>query len=272
MDRHVIEALGKTRVVVEDGKVIEVGTPEVSYCPLFYKMRGIKEFSPEVVRENIEFRIRDFGMCTPGRQLRMKDFLSFGVSELLGMAVADKMLDCAVLVCEGAGTIVVSEPELIQGIGGRISGIISTTAIPEIVEAIGRDHVLDPSVGTIDQTRGVDMARSLGYRKIGVTVSTAQDAYAIRKTHGQKVAIFAVHGSGRTHEDADILFDTADIITACGSKNIRAVAKEHKLFQVGNKVPIFAASLWGEVLLQRRLELTKIQNVTSPEDPPRPLI
>jgi putative methanogenesis marker protein 8 len=272
MDRHVIEALGKTRIVVEDGKVTEVGMPEVRYCPLFYKMRGIEEFTPEVVRQNIEFRIKDFGMCTPDRQLRMKDFLSFGVSELMGMAVADGMLDCAVIVCDGAGTIVVSDPELIQGIGGRISGIISTTPISEIIETIGRENVLDPERATIDQQKGVDLAYALGYKKIGVTISSAQDARDIRMTHGQKVAIFAVHGSGRTLEDAGTLFDNADIITACGSKNIRAVAKDRKLFQVGNKVPIFAASLWGDILLQRRLEFTKITNVTTPEDPPRPLI
>jgi putative methanogenesis marker protein 8 len=272
MDRHVIEALGKTKVVVENGIVTEIGTPQVKYCPLFYKMRGIEEFTPDVVRQNIEFRIKDFGMCTPGRQLRMNDFLSFGVSELLGMAVADKMLDCAVIVCEGAGTVVVSEPELIQGIGGRISGIISTSPISEIIDTVGRDHVLDPENATIDQVKGIKLARKLGYKKIGVTISNAQDAYDIRKAYGQQVAIFAVHGSGRTYDEANTLFDTADVITACGSMNIRAVAKDRKLFQVGNKVPIFAASLWGEILLQRRLELTKVVNVTSPEDPPRPLI
>lgn len=65
MDRHIFEALGKTRVVVENGKVVEVGEPQVSYCPLFYKKRGIEEFTPDVVKENIEFRIKDFGMCTP---------------------------------------------------------------------------------------------------------------------------------------------------------------------------------------------------------------
>jgi putative methanogenesis marker protein 8 len=272
MDRHVIEALGKTRVVVENGKVTEVGTPQVSYCPLYNKMRGIDEFTPEVVRKNIEFRIKDFGMCTPERQLMMKDFLSFGVSELMGMAVENKILNCAVLVCEGAGTVVLSEAELIQGVGGRISGIISTTPIPEIIDAIGRDHVLDPTTGMIDQVKGVELARSLSYKRIGVTISSAQDSYEIRKAYGNKVAIFAVHGSGRTYEDAEILFDTADIITACASKNIRAVAKDRRLCQVGNKVPVFAASLWGEGLLKRRLELTKIVNVTSPEDPPRPLI
>jgi hypothetical protein len=65
MSRHVIEALGKTRVVIEDGKVIEVGEPMVKYCPLFYKHRGIEEITPEIVRKNVEFRIKDFGMCSP---------------------------------------------------------------------------------------------------------------------------------------------------------------------------------------------------------------
>ena len=58
MDEHVIEALGKTRVVVRDGKVVEVGEPKISYCPLFDKHRGIKEITSETVRKNIEFRIQ----------------------------------------------------------------------------------------------------------------------------------------------------------------------------------------------------------------------
>ncbi len=272
MDRHVFEALGKTRVVIENGRVTEVGEPQLTYCPLFYKVKGIKELTPEVVRKNIEFRIKDFGMCTPNRQMRMKDFLSFGVSELLGMSVAEGMLDCAVLVCDGAGTAVVSEPELIQGIGGRISGIVETSPIKEIIDTIGNDRVLDPSTAAIDQVKGVDLAFRLGFERVGVTISPASDAYEIRKRFGQKVAIFAVHNSGRSLEDAHTMFDVCDIITACGSKNIRAVAKDRMLFQTGNKVPIFASSLWGEALLKHRLEVTKIENVTSPEDPPRPLI
>lgn len=270
-DRHVIEALGKTRVVIENGRVIEVGEPQVIYCPLFYKKRGIGELTSDIVRQNIEFRIQDFGMCTPDRQMRMNDFLSFGVSELLGMSVGEGMLDCAVLVCDGAGTVVVSEPELIQGIGGRISGIIETSPIRKIIDVIGDNRVLDPSTATIDQVRGVDLAFKLGFNSVGVTVSLASDAHEIRKKFGQRVAIFAVHNSGCTLEDAHTLFDNCDIITACGSKNIRAVAKERKLFQTGNKVPIFASSLWGVVLLKHRLEVTKTEKATSPEDPPRPL-
>lgn len=272
MDRHIIEALGKTRVVIRDGKVVEVGKPEVDYCPLFAKVRNIQVITPEVVRENVEFRIQDFGMCTPHRTMRMKDFLSFGVSELMGMAVSKGLLDAVVIVCEGAGTVVVSDPELIQGIGGRISGIVETSPIPEVIEAIGRDHVLDPEEARIDQYEGTRLAFVKGFKRVGVSVASAADARRIREEYGQRVALFAVHVTGRSREDADTFFDTCDIVTACASSMVRSRAKERALLQVGNKVPVFAASLWGEQLLKTRLEEIKHPNVTSPEDPPRPLI
>ena len=82
-DEHVIEALGKTRVIIRNGIVVEVGEPKIDYCPIFDKYRGIKKLTRENVKENIEFRIKDFGMCTENRTLRMRDFLSFGVSETL---------------------------------------------------------------------------------------------------------------------------------------------------------------------------------------------
>jgi len=39
-DRHVMEALGKTRVVVENGKVVEVGEPQTEYCPISIRCAG----------------------------------------------------------------------------------------------------------------------------------------------------------------------------------------------------------------------------------------
>ncbi len=253
MDRHVIEALGRTKVVIKDGKVVEVGKPEVEYCPLFAK-------------------VRDFGMCTPERKMRMKDFLSFGVSELLGMAVDRGMLDAVVLVCEGAGTAVVSDPSLVQGIGGRVSGIVETSPIPEIIDVIGKDMVLDPKRAGIDQYEGTRLAFVRGFKRVGVTVASAADARRIRDEFGQQVAIFAVHTTGRTAEEAETFFDTCDIITSCASKAVREKAKEKALLQVGNKVPIYASSLWGEMLLKVRLVMLKSANVTAPEDPPRPLL
>ena len=41
MDEHIIEALGKTRVRIKDGKVVEVGEPKIDYCPIFDKYRVI---------------------------------------------------------------------------------------------------------------------------------------------------------------------------------------------------------------------------------------
>jgi len=272
MDRHVIEALGKARVVIKDGKVIEVGKPEVEYCPLFAKVRNIQVITPDIIRENIEFRIRDFGMCTPQRKLRMRDFLSFGVSELMMTAVQKGMLDAVVIVCEGAGTVVVSDPELIQGIGGRISGIVETSPIPEIIEAIGEDNVLDPEQARIDQYEGTRLALVKGFKRVGVSVASGNDARRIRDEFGQRVALFAVHTTGRSKEDADLFFDNCDIITACASSAVRTRAKERALLQVGNKVPIYAASLWGEILLKERLAQIKHPNITSPEEPPRPLL
>ena len=48
-DRHVLEALGKAYVVVEDGHVVEVGEPLIERCPIFAKARGIEEITQEVV-------------------------------------------------------------------------------------------------------------------------------------------------------------------------------------------------------------------------------
>jgi putative methanogenesis marker protein 8 len=271
-DRHVIEALGKTKVVVEDGKVVFVGEPSVTYCPLFAKHRGIKEITPEVVRENVEFRIRDFGMCAPSRKLRMRDFLTFGVSELLSMAVADQRLDCAVLVADGAGTVIITDPEMIQGIGGRISGMIETTPIMEIIEAVGRENVLDPEKGTIDQFAGVEKAFALGHRKVAVTVAKAEQARMIRDGFNPNVMIFAVHTTGADEKDAKTFFDCCDIVTGCASHWVRLEGKKRALLQAGSKVPVYAASPEGKRLIEDRFKQMGKKIEVGPEDPPRPLV
>jgi len=274
MDRHVMEAMGKAKVIVEDGKVVYVGEPEVEYCPLFFKHRGIVKITPEIVKSNVQFRIEDFGMCSPSRKMRMRDFLSFGVSELLGMLVSKRVLDSAVIVSDGAGTVILSDPELIQGIGGRVSGILETSPIPPIIETIGSERVLDPRTASIDQVAGVEKAFRLGFRKVGVTVSKPEDAREIRQRYGARAVIFAVHSTGVSERGADLLFDNADIVTACASRWVRELAKKRSLLQVGNKVPVYAASPLGEVILRMRLE--DLEKGSHPpaekEDPPRPLV
>jgi putative methanogenesis marker protein 8 len=271
-NRHVIEAMGKTKVVIENGKVVSIGKPVVTYCPLFMKHRGIKEITPEVVLENVEFRMRDFGMCAPTRNMHMKDFLTYGVSELLAMAVSKGMLDAAVLVADGAGTVVVTDPELIQGIGGRISGIIETTPIAEVVQTVGKFNVLDPDKGSIDQFSGTHLAFKLGHRKVGVTVAKAEDARMIRDGFGSNVMIFAVHTTGVDQKDARLFFENCDIVSACASRWVREEARSKALLKVGNKIPIYAASEAGKHLLEARIVQLGGGKESGSEDAPRPLL
>ncbi len=253
-----MEALGKARIVIKDGKVVGIGEPQIEYCPLFHKYRGIEKLDLEAIEENINFRIKDFGMCTPQRQLKMKDFLSFGISETLGTLFEENVIECAVIVCEGCGTVIIEDPELIQGIGGRISGIVSTTPIEEIINVVGLNKVLDAKNAEINQVKGVLKAIKKGYRKIAVTVASAEDAKELRgieKEHlGVKIHIFAVHTTGISLDEAEDLFKYADVITSCASKHLRALANQKKVFSVGASIPIYATSENGEKFLRMRIE------------------
>ena len=51
MDKHVIEALGRARITVQDGKVVDVGEPKIEYCPLFHKHRGIEKLTEEEIKK-----------------------------------------------------------------------------------------------------------------------------------------------------------------------------------------------------------------------------
>ena len=179
MSEHIIEALGLSKITIKDGKVVDVTEPQVEYCPLFDHHRGIKKLTKEVIAKNIQFRIDDFGMCTANRQLRMKDFLSFGISEIMCTLLVKQEIDSVVMVMEGCGTVIVTEPELVQGIGGRVSGLVKTSPIPELLPEIGEKNVLNPETAEIDQIEGIKLAIAQGYKDIAVTITLACDAKKI---------------------------------------------------------------------------------------------
>ncbi|CDG64270.1 MAG: hypothetical protein PWQ15_173 [Methanobacterium sp.] len=276
MDEHVMEAMGKAKIVIRDGKVVEVGEPRIDYCPLFHKYRGIEKITPQVIKDNMEFRINDFGMCTNQRELKMADFLSFGISEILGTLLDEEIIQCAIIVCEGCGTVIVEDPELAQGMGGRVSGIISTSPLPELINSLGSDKVLNPENAEINQVKGVLKAIDDGYTRIGVTIANADDAKIIReiesKNEGVKIYIFAVHNTAASAEGAKVLFENADVITGCASLQIRNLAKEKDVFSVGASIPIYAASNDGEKFLKLRIE--KIGGIKEKKDAkiPDPLV
>ena len=271
--RHVFEALGMTRIVIEDGEVVEVGEPELEFCPLFRKLVGMEGITPQKIRENIEFRIRDFGFCTENRVVRAGDYVTFGVSEILSTALEKGDIEAAVIAADGCGTAVITEPALLQGMCGRISGLVETSPLQVVLDAVGRDNVLDPETVPLDMVKGAELAHSKGYRRFAVTVASADDAETIRDRYGNDVIIVGVHSSHTTCGAAKKLFDNCDFLTACASGRVRAEAEKRDVLVAGNKIQIYGVTDIG-----KRLVLDKLHSIGKepydggPKDEPRPLI
>ncbi len=253
---HIMELLGKTRVVVKDGKVVEVGTPEVEWCPLFAKLREVQNITPEEVKKNIESRISELGMFTPRRKLLGLDtYVAFGASEVMMSGLRSGFLETTVTACDGAGTVIASNPALVQGIGGRMSGLIETEPIDGIINGIQElgGTVFDPSSAAIDPVGGVRKAAELGYKKIAVTVAdpeTAKNLRILETELGLDLIIIAVHVTGVSKEEAQGLLENSDIVISCASRYIRELAKP--LVQVAAAIPLFALTQKGKELVIER--------------------
>lgn len=271
-DRHVIETLGKVKVVIENGEIVEVGSSEMKYCPMFHAMHGVEELNEEFIRKNINFRIEDFGMCTPQRVIEMDDAITVGVSEILKTNMEKGNIDCVVGACDGAGTLLMTNPRVVQGVGGRVSGLISTTPIPEVIKNLEDKGsvVLDPETAELNQLEGLKLALEKGYKNIAITILPSPMVEEIRNypvDDDVNVYIFVAHTTGAKCDEVKMLFENADIVTACASKAISDYADEHKPYYYGVKVPIFCASEDGRRLLDIRLE--KINKPLTTNDYPR---
>ena len=253
---HIMELVGKTRVVVKDGKVVEVGEPEVEWCPLFAKLRGIQNITPDEVKKNMEFRISDLGMFTEKRRLLELDtYVAFGASEIMMSGLRSGFLETTVTACDGAGTVIASDPALVQGIGGRMSGLIETEPIEGTINGIQKlgGTVLDPKTAAIDPAGGVQKASELGYKKIAVTVADAKTAKNLREIEAEfwlELTVIAVHVTGVSEEEAQSLLENSDIVISCTSKYIRELAKP--LVQMAAAIPLFALTKRGKELVIER--------------------
>jgi putative methanogenesis marker protein 8 len=254
-DEHIVEAIGRTRVVIRGGRVVEVGTPCITDCPLARRFAvPVTDFSPEAIRANIENRISSFGMCTARREVTdTRDFVGFGASELLSSALRANLLDVAVLACDGAGTVIAPTPALVQGIGGRMSGLVSTSPIPDVIRRIKSfgGYVVDPQGAGIDQVKGADYAYNLGYRKVAVTIADPGTAREVRTLHPEAV-IVAVHTTGMSREGAETLVSHADLVTACASQHLRELAAT-AVIQAGTGIPVFGFTRAGKDIILARV-------------------
>lgn len=282
MDEHVIEAIGRSRIVIRNGTVVEVGEAQITECPLAKRFAyPVPAITKDAVKANIEHRMKAFGMCTPNRDvIDNKEFVGFGATELLGFASHIGLIDAAVLACDGAGTVIVKDPALIQGVGGRMSGLVSTSPISKVIRRIEKygGIVVDKEYASLDQFGGVKWAYDVGYTKVAVTVARPEVAEKIRKVFPDAI-IFGVHVTGLTREEAESFVAVADLMTSCASKTVREVAGARALLQAGVSVPIFAITRKGKEIIIEKMRQTNEQVLIKPmrlpalgEQQPNPLV
>lgn len=256
-DRHVIEALGKAEVVIENGKITYIGEPVVDYCSIFDNGQHKGDLTKEFIKSNIEKRIDEFGMCTPQRSIDVEDTMSFGTSETLKTNMIKGNIDCVVGACEGVGTLLINDAEIVQGVGGRVSALISTTPIKEVMEKVGRENILNPETAELNPLKGLEMAIERGYKNIAITIIPTEMVKDLRqypKPDDVNIYIFVAHTTNVSKKEAEMLFDYADVISGCSSINMRQTAEERKPYYSGKKVPLYAVSENGKKLLNERLE------------------
>lgn len=255
-DEHIIEAIGRSRIIIRNGRVVEVGEAQITDCPLAKRFAyPIPSFTKDSIKMNIEHRIKAFGMCTENREvLDSREFVGFGASELLSFGLQVGIIDAAVLACDGAGTVIVTKPAMAQGIGGRMSGLVKTSPHTSVMDRIeeGGGIVLDRDHARIDQLAGVALAIAEGFRNIAVTVAIPDTAETIRRIHPETL-IFAVHVTGLSQSEAEKLVAASDLVTSCASKTIRETAGAGALLQAGISVPIFAMTQKGKLLILEKI-------------------
>jgi putative methanogenesis marker protein 8 len=266
-DEHILEAIGRCRIVIRNGKVIEVGEGRIRDCPLSKRFAyPIPDLNRESVKANIEYRINTWGMCTPRREvLGSEEFVGFGASEILSFGLHAGLIDAVVLACDGAGTVIVNKPSLVQGIGGRMSGLVKTTPYPDVIRRIEENGgiVIDKVRAKLDQTAGVRRAYEMGFKNVAVTVALPEEAKNIRGLY-PGVIIFGVHVTGLSREEAETLASSSDLVTACASGTIREVAGKKALVQAGISIPIFAMTEKGKELIIKKISMGKEQVLVKP--------
>ncbi|MEM0192714.1 MAG: DUF2099 family protein [Candidatus Korarchaeum sp.] len=244
------------RVIVEGCDVRVLTDPAVSRCPYVRATYGIEEIDRDAVKRIVEAKIKEFGFFCPYRSLESDIAVPFGSSEMIS-SVMGELLDCAVVVCDGAGTVITSNPGLVQGIGARMNGLLRTAPIPEVIERI-RDRGGEALEGEIDQVAGVKRAIERGFRRIAVTVigPMAREIERLRELeeqHGVRLAIFSTCNTLVSEEDVKYV-ELADVVCASASRLVIERVGRRALMQLGVHIPVFILTDFGKRIALRYLE------------------
>ena len=237
-------------------KGVEVLTkPLIEYCPLHEAMYGTKNIDAESVRKSVEMKIACYGFCCENRLFSAKPVVAYGASEMMHIWLEKKLIDCAVVVCEGAGTVITANGNLVQAIGARLTGIVKTSPIPGIIKQIEADggFILDKANARIDQVEGVKKAFNLGFKHVAVSIAgfQAKAMSEIRKFQTDEksdILIFSVCNT--CVDNADVThIAKADVACASASKLLRTKIGKKALMQLGVTIPVYALTEKGKRLV-----------------------
>ncbi len=259
---HEIYCCG-ARVRISEKGVEVLSEPLVEYCPLHEALYGTKKIDAQEVRKSVEKKIAGFGFCCANRLFNAEPLVAYGASEMMQFWLEKGLIDCAVVVCEGAGTVLTFKGSLVQAIGARLTGIVRTSPIPEIITRIRKEGgmVLDEKTAAIDQVAGVKKALYLGFKRVAVSVAgfkaeAISEIRSLEAKEGADVLIFSVCNTCIDESSVEHIAK-ADIACASASKILRNEIGKKALLQLGVAIPVFALTEKGKRLVLVYLEAFK---------------
>jgi putative methanogenesis marker protein 8 len=257
-DLHILRFYSSL-VIVSGGKVIEVFDPILKYCPLatsLYKnFRTLNKVDPLIFKnavcEAIEEKISKFGFFTEDRKIFQSEIsIPYGASEILMCALERRQIEAAVTVCDGAGTVISSNPEIVQGIGARMNGLFFTTSLQNLVKRLEENNCMVFPGGKINQIEGVKKAIQLGYRKIAVTINACSGENLskmreLERMHNVSITILMVCTTGIRKKRILEIKKHVDLVWSCGSEEIRNIIGKKAILQMSLIIPVFVLTRKG---------------------------
>jgi putative methanogenesis marker protein 8 len=242
---HEIYCCG-ARVRISEKGVKVLAEPTVEYCSLHEAMYGSKQITVEIVRKDVETKIRGFGFCCRNRGFDSKPIVAYGSSEMMRVWLEKSLIDGAVVVCEGAGTVITANGKLAQAIGARLTGIIKTSPIDKTIEYVESNGgtILDRATARVDQLGGVKRAFDKGFKRIAVSVAGYQSKTIDRIRQFEAscradILIFSVCNTCITETSVKHIAK-ADIVCASASRLLRTKIGSKALMQLGVTIPVYA--------------------------------
>ncbi|NWG10826.1 DUF2099 family protein [Candidatus Bathyarchaeota archaeon] len=251
---HEIYCCG-ARVRISEKGIKVLTEPTVVYCPLHETLYGIKKIDAEAVRKSVEKKISGYGFCCANRVFDSESVVAYGASEMIRVWLEKGLIDCAVVVCEGAGTVITTNGKLVQSIGARLTGIVKTSPIHEIIERVEAEDgvVLDKAHASIDQVEGVRRAFDQGFKRVAVSVAGFQanvisDIRKLETTAKADVSVFSVCNTCVDRAQVKHIVK-ADIAWASASKVLREKIGTTAVLQLGATIPVYALTEKGKRLV-----------------------